>query len=300
MPLRYDEWVPVLKAAGLSYQEIADRMSRSERYVRAVKGGQREPKYPALWEREIGQIAAEVIALPWSLEAQEQIIAIMNLLRTKQFAEIDRLFGFSSQIMLEQVRAHEPMDAISPSPVLWGQTLSVFYVLFALRRANSSGLPDKFSEGDWLKVVGVLLALLETEAEATWAVILRYKVEQLRLAAKWNALDPKGDDRRSDEMRQWLTETDMRNRLLAYNDLIPHVLEAPFAAMAIASRFSDRDSYPDILARLQAIDDRYKTVEGIESLSADKDFNEDFEDFFAWAKANRRLIEKEVAKCTIR
>jgi hypothetical protein len=234
MPLRYDEWVPVLKAAGLSYQEIAVRMSRSERYVRAVKGGQREPKYPAQWEREIGRIAAEVVALPWSLEAQEQIIAIMNLFRTKQFAEIDRLFGFSTEVMLEQVRAHDPSNGLTPSPMLWGQSLSVFYVLFALRRANISGLPDKFSEADWVHVVGVLLGLLGTEADATWAVILRYKVEQLRLAAKWNALDPKGDDRRSDEMRQWLADTDMRNRLLAYNDLVPHVLEAPFAAMAIA------------------------------------------------------------------
>jgi hypothetical protein len=36
-------------------------------------------------------------------------------------------------------------------------------------------------------------------------------------------------------------------------------------------------------------------VEGIKSLEADKDFNEDFEDFRQWAMANPRLIEKEVA-----
>ena len=295
MPLRYDEWGPVLKEAGLSYQEIAIRMSRSDKYVREVKSGKRVPKYPARWESEIGRIAAEVVALPWSLEAQEQIIVIMNLFRTKQFAEISRLFSFSSRAMLENVRSCDPTDGIMPSPMLWGQSLSVFYVLFALRHANSSGLPEKFSEADWVHVVRVLLALLDTEAEATWAVILRYKVEQLRLAAKWNALDPIGDARRSDEMRQWLADTDMRNRLLAYNGMVPHVLEAPFAAMAIASRFCDRDSYPDILARLQVIDDRYRTVEGIESLSLDKDFNEDFNDFRVWAMANRWLIKKEVA-----
>lgn len=295
MPLRYDEWVPVVKGAGLSYQQIADRMSRSDRYFRAIKDGQRKPKYPALWEREIGRIAAEVVTLPWSLEAQEQIIRVMNLFRTKQFAEIDELFTFSSQVMLEQVRAYDPAKDLAPSAMLWGQTLSVFYVLFALRQANNSGLSNKFSEADWVQVVDVLLALLNTEADATWAVILRYKVEQLRLAAKWNSLDPTGDARRSEEMRQWLADVDMRRRLLAYNDLVPHVLEAPFAALAIASRFGERDSYPDILARLQAIDERYRSVAGIESLSADKDFNEDFEDFRKWVMMNRSLIDKDVA-----
>jgi hypothetical protein len=291
MPLRYDEWVSVLKGAGVTYQQIADRMNRSDRFVRDIKNG-KQPKYPETWEREIGAIAAQVISLPWPIDAQNQAIAIMNMYRSKKFAELDRLFGFSSRVMLNELQGYDP-DAMQASEMLWGKTLVLFYYLFAMRSANISGLPDKFVDHEWEHVVLLLVALLDKEAGASWATILRWKVDQLRLAAKWNDLDARGDKRSSEEMRRWLEETKIRSTLIAYSDLVPHVLEAPFAALAIASRFRERGTYNDLLHRLRFIDGRFFTVDGLEDLKSDEHVDEDFDDFFEWAQSNLHLFNRE-------
>ncbi|WP_198384225.1 hypothetical protein [Roseomonas sp. KE2513] len=283
MAMRADELISVIRGRGETMGQIAQIAKKSERHVRDVSTGKIVPRNETELERNLGHRAKELIKLPWCSDALEQMIIIRELYREKKFIELEQTFEFSSRSMLVDIHKHDALTAIEPSQELWGKALIVFYYVFAMRNSNKKSQQSKYSTNDWSSIVSVLAKLLNAvpDQEQAWVTILRYKINQLRLADKWNSLSP--SERTSADMQEWLEKTDMRKQLLAYNQMVPHVFEAPFAALAIASRFGERSDYPAILARLQAIDSRFMTFESIENIQYEY-FDDDFADFRAWAK----------------
>ena len=209
-----------------------------------------------------------------------------------------------------------------PSEVLWGEALSLHYIISALRGSKKSALINKFTAENSMHTVAVLETLIKDEMtnknnddgkEAAWPAILLYKIIVVtKLACKWNSIDPKSAGRNSTEIRRWVAENEICKSLENYNDLIPYVPEAPFNALALASRFGERKRYPDLLERLKrsyvciasfADSKELKKTpsfdikeELIKELKKDPDFDEDFDDFIAWFSNTRNDADSKTRR----
>ena len=299
MPYKAFEVIKLLRLLGCSQAEIAKMGTMGVANVGRLYRRETKGRQPAVVIRSLMNNLSEQTNLPWDIDAQNQVIDIQERIRMRQFTELDQLFGFSSGVMIDDLLQHSDPKEIVDNPGNWGKALVGYFFLWGMRNSNSAALVMKYSrysDADWSRLTNTLKHLVELHKESEWAALLGCKLEQNSLAEKWNPLDPNSDERSSPEMAQWLEDNLTRQKLINYNDLIPEVFEAPASAMAIASRFKERDSYPGILSRLQRIDDRFKTLDGIRHLSQeDSNFDKDFADFFAWIEEDHRRIKDEEA-----
>ena len=168
---------------------------------------------------------------------------------------------------------------------LWEKLLICFYFLMRLRLEKNPTvhIKNKIHRYDehWRKTYDLLMQLLACR-EDIWARVLEARVTQIFFVDYWNS--NRGEERAGDEMRKQVEMLRVRERLRAYNDLVPRAPEAPWAELGIASRFEDREAYPDALIRLQRAVPDFNVKSNILK-NDDPDFDEDFEDFRRWVRS---------------
>lgn len=284
MPFSEMEWVYLLKTEGLTDIEIAGRAGGAERTIRAIKkmAGRRSSAF----ENSLDRTGTEAIHLPWPAEAHDQARRMLALIGQGRWNDLQEGYAFSSRTSVQAALATDPVAAVSPEQ--WGHAL-IAYVFQLGMQFSSLGSHVRYRE-DWDAVVEVMLALLKHRDE-NWARVLRFKVSGNRIVLTWKRTTPRSA-RASAEMRTRIEKADYRNQLVAYNDLVPGNAVAPFNALAIASRFGERERYPDLLFRLQRADRKYRDVASI----IDPNFDDDFDDFRDWLRtsyANRNAAFRE-------
>lgn len=313
MPLNLQELASIIKAVtGWSDEEFARQIGTNTKYVSLMRRGKLEPRQAAVFYRNMVNVLSKKFTFPWSSQAQAHIFSMMQLIQEKAFDDFFEKHGFSGHVMFDHLlnigldesevasesRQTVLLTEVQKTPIFWGEVLIGFYFVVALDHPDAqekNPSPIEISDKDRDRVYNILLKLIGDEAkgeeEEAWRTVLRGKVLQLFLAAKWNRLDAQSDARASKEIKKWVDDLSLQERLIAYNDFVPDVYSAPFGALAVASRFKQRDRYEDALGRLQKqnIEQRFNTLEGIfemRSSDGDSDFDEDFDDFIAWAEEN--------------
>ena len=255
------------------------------------------PKNELKMELELGRemFNDERFDFPWTLEAHQKVIAIRNQFRNKNWQELYNAECFPIQVFVEELR-NLNLETIEPCKLLWGKALVAFFFVSAMIQSEHADYKEKYSPDDLALVTDIVLRLLETAPRRPWAVVLAFTVDQLGIATKWNNADSQSNDRRSEEMRLWLEKNRIRERLVEYNDHVPFEYDAPFSALAIASRFEERDSYKGLLKRIKRAK-RFASLENAaEAVLKDKDADEDFDDFRCWVQEILHMPnEKEAA-----
>lgn len=304
MAFQIEELLRLLKVSEkeFSLDDIAAMTNKSVRSIVDYKSGKAKPK-PKHADDIQTRLAPKLVnfcGLPWSLAAQHQVNAIIALERNGATEELERVHEFSVRHFVKKLAEVRPEKIRSEDTQvdadLWGMAIiSYFYLRSSWMNVDEN--KQAMLAPDWTQVIGVLKALLSTKRDEPWAQILCNKIVSAEFAILWNGLDSKTDARISDEVKTKLVELDVHNVFLAYNDFVPVAREAPWSATCIASRFKEREKYPDLFERLSTADPAFQSWEGIQALQAeDSDFDEDFEDFLDWIKDNHNnLFRKGVA-----
>ncbi len=324
MPLNLKELMWIIKAiTGWSDAKIAEEFGTNDRYVGDIRKGLREPKQAEKVYNNVVNYLSLRFCFPWCTEAQPHIYSMMDLIRKEDFAEFFDKHGFFGQLILDHllniavendtyVRASQtleskstrpkvPLSSIQKTPTFWSEVFIGLYFAVALSHPKCpKGLPQnpkslQLDTDELIHIYAIALDLLgkPSDNEDPWKVVLRGKVFQLLLAAKWNTIDPNAGDLAYQEIGKWVDATCILDRLAAYIELVPQVYEAPFGALAVASRLKKQERYPELLRSLQKqkAEPRFLSLSGIEEMRASTDdddfyFNADFADFISWAKAN--------------
>lgn len=283
MPFTEMEWVWLLKAEGLTDLDIAERAGGAERTIRSIK--KELGRKPSAFEEGLNRVGTEKISLPWSDEAHAQAKRMLDLIRNARWHDLHQSFAFSSKSSVAAALAIDLKSSVSAED--WGHALTAY--TFQLGMQFSSLGSHASDREDWEAIVDVMLSLL-SGCDDDWAKVLRFKVAGNRIVTAWKRTTPR-NDRASEKMKEMIEKSGYREHLIAFNDLVPNDHVAPFNALAIASRFKERERYQDLLARLQRSDDRYQDVKSI----TDPDFDDDFDDFRKWYAASPKETGKEAA-----
>lgn len=275
MPFNENELIPIIKGEGLTDLEIAVRVGICERKLRSIKNTfGRKPTS----ENELNFVLTELVELPWSEDAHAQVRYMTNLIRSSRWNDLYQHLAFSSKTSVEKTLE---LDLTSPvSSQDWGHALVAYH--FQLGMELSTLGKHAESRSNWEDVVNTILKLLEGREE-NWAKILRFKVAGNRVVIAWKRAT--GNDRASVAMKQLIDDVGYREKLIAFNDLVPKDPVAPFNALAIASRFGEREHYQDLLARLKRANPEFDPDPDPGPVAGhDPDFDEDFDDFRDWYK----------------
>lgn len=297
MPLNYKEMSRVMRTIGMTNTQIAEVTSVGVRNVSSMYNGHSTPRKPANFERLALKSLSARIAFPWPLDAAIEMISLREMGAMRDQRGLVNNYEFSARVMINATLCTFSDPSFDPQKVdedTWGSALLGFFFILAMRGIRSSAIQKDFYKDEWEVLVKGLEDLLGTlPPEDEWVKFLRIKVAAAKFNVFWNALDKKNDERSSEDTRAWVSRTNVRALLLEYNDMIPHDVDAPFTAMAIASRFKDREAYSDIQSRLTAIDPSFGDPTSFTDktfLSKYPEFDEDFADFVAWAN-NQQLKE---------
>lgn len=303
MAFQIEELLRLLKVSEKQYSldEIAGMTKKSVRSIVDYKNRKAKPK-PKHTEDMLTQLAPKAVnhcGLPWSLAAQHQVNAIIALDRSGATDDLERFHEFSIRQFGIELASVDPekigAETWQENPDLWGKVLVSYFYLRSVWM-NADATKQAVLTPEWTHVIAVFKALLSTQQDEPWVRILRNKIISAEFAILWNSLDPKSDARASDEVKNTLAELDVYNVLIAYNDFVPVAREAPWSATCIASRFKEREKYPDLYKRLSAAEPAFQSREGIQALKQkDRDFDEDFEDFLAWIEENKHDLFRKGA-----
>ena len=295
---RLHELIPMIHKCGTrrwKRADIAERIGVCSKQYYYLERNLVVPKNEMDLEIKLGDLLfkLEGFEVPWTIEAQRQVIVIRNMARNNMTKDLFYFGTFSIRKFVEELRGLNIED-IEPTKELWGKALVAFFFVSAMRHSEEDLDMKCFSRSDLVFITNILLKLLQSIQNQPWAVLLGYTLHQIRMAERWNSADSLSNERRSEEMRFWLEET--RKRFIEYNDLVPFVYEAPFSALTNASRFEERDSYIDLLTRIMKAKRFGSLYEAAFAVLDDNDADEDFKDFSLWVEEYRDILyEKKVA-----
>lgn len=274
MPFTEMEIVWLFKAEGLTDLDIAGRVKSAERTIRTIK--KKTGHKPSLFNGELQRTRAELNELPWSQDAHAQVLQMIELIRRGRYSELHKNFAFPSETSFAIAKKIKPDAKVSEAD--WGHALVAYHFKLGMQFSTQQN-HIAYRDG-WDKTVDLMLKLL-SKVEANWARILLFKVTANRIVIAWKRT--KRSERGSKAMQDLVNATCYRERLIAFNEIVPSDPVAPFNALAIASRFNDKNSFEDLLKRLQEADHRYTDINTIK----DPDFDDDFENFRAWYATKR-------------
>lgn len=303
MAFRIDELLWLLKASEppFSDDDIARMARKSVRSIGDYKNGKAQPKPKQVGEMQdkLSPALVKACNLPWSLSAHYHVNSIRNLDRDRAFEDLERIHGFSAQQFIRQLSEIDPDDIqsgrISASPEMWGMAIIAYFYLRSVWM-NAEEQKQSDLSANWNRIIQLLMSMVSKENDSPWAKILSFKIASGKFAVIWNSLDPKTDERSSSEIRKKVDDLDIYNTFIAYNDIVPTAKEAPWSATCIASRFKERDKYPDLYSRLSKADPSFLTAGGILELKEiDRDLDEDFEDFLKWVSENQETLFRKGA-----
>lgn len=292
MPLNYKEMLVQMRKIGVKNTQGAEITSVGMTTFSHIYNGHKVPGKQADFERLAIKFLSERITFPWSLNAATEMISVRTMGAARDHTKLVNHYAFSAHIMIDAVLSvftdpnFDPKEADEDT---WGAAFIGFYFILAMRGIRNAAVPKNFYQDEWGVLVKGIEKLLDTyPADETWVNFLRIKVAVANFNVIWNAMSKSNDERSSKDTREWVSKTGIRTLLLKYNDMIPYDIDAPFTAMAIASRFKDQGSYIDIQERLTVIDPSFGDPTSFtekQFLSKYPEFDEDFSDFNSWAKS---------------
>ena len=278
MPFNDQENVSILKELGRTDVETAERTGTGERTIRNIKNETRNR--PRACTHAIDGFVRECVEFPWAVAAHLQVRDVMELIRASNFGTLRRRYGFSASSSAALATSCAD-DAHSCER--WSHALFAYWFYFGMSLSRD-GIDATYRDPEPLDgLADVLLDLLGGRSEP-WAFVLRFKVIGNREMRAWN----ESDRRASVTMRSRIDAVGYLDSALEYNDVVPKYPVVPMNALAVASRFEDRERYEPLLERIRQIDSRFPDRTpwpgGFDSN------DQDFVDFRCWHASRWGLV----------
>ena len=277
----------------LNGQEIASALERScsssithmasdigihDRVWRGIRNGEWRR---TAQEKDMMSLLRQEAGIFWTSMADEAVAEIRNTRSRTQLHRRMELFMEQSFKALEQTGIENfrffADDLAEGSQDIFGHFYATATYYNHMARSREAAI-DRHTAAQRFAVLSdrIIEILGQRPADDLIARLLRFRVRNDQFTLKWEVSGPA--ERASAEWRACIVDTQFLDAMCDYNDVAPKAWQAPWNALAVASRLKMREKYADLYARIL----KSKPFRSIEEMRDRESYDDDFRDFDAW------------------
>lgn len=268
------------QASTLSISSMAHEIDINDRVWRGIRNG--EWRRPAS-EKDMMKLLRQETGVFWTQAADDSVAEIRNARSKSKLHRRMELFMDQSFKTLEELNTDNIEFVTDSSDVQSQDTFGQLYATASyynyMARSHDSAINKGVAAQRFLVLSHKLFSVLKQRPkDDPIASVLHFRVMNDQFTLTWDASS--ATERSSDKWRERIIDMKFIDVMRDYNDVTPKAWQAPWNALAIASRLEMREVYPDLYERIL----KSKRFRDINDMRARESYDDDFQDFDTWVE----------------